>query len=88
MPGFPVTCSNCNHPLRDVNETPCPNCGDTRRTVHMQVATSMFTMVTSSVRLTLRKIEREVQTNWPLLSVLVAGDLLSTVPASPLSAVT
>jgi restriction system protein len=36
MAGFPVTCSNCGYQLRDENETPCPKCGDARRTIHAE----------------------------------------------------
>jgi uncharacterized Zn finger protein (UPF0148 family) len=36
MAGFPATCSHCGHPLRDVDETPCPNCGHTERAVHIE----------------------------------------------------
>lgn len=36
MAGFPVTCKNCGQQLRDVDETPCPNCGHTERTVRWE----------------------------------------------------
>ncbi len=83
MSGFPVTCTNCGHSLRDVNETPCPNCGDTRKTTHM----SANIQVTSSVKVstTLRKLEIEIKKNWPLIVVLVVCDLLSVIPAYYLS---
>ena len=33
---YPVQCSNCGYELRDVRQTPCPKCGDTRRTVSVE----------------------------------------------------
>jgi restriction system protein len=36
MAGFPATCSHCGHPLRDVDETPCPNCGHAESAVHIE----------------------------------------------------
>jgi hypothetical protein len=74
-----VKCTNCGHELRDVNETPCPKCGDVRQTVgleaRMQIGMSM------RVAMTTRRIEEEIKKNWPLVAVLAVGDAISTVPA-------
>jgi hypothetical protein len=74
-----VHCTNCGHELRDVEHTPCPQCGDTRRTVNLEARVK----VTSSVRAhpSLRRFEEEIRKNWPLIGVLAFGDLLSTIPA-------
>ena len=37
MSGFPVYCSN-GHPLRDVNDRPCPVCGSNEAEVAMSAS--------------------------------------------------
>jgi len=78
-----IHCSNCGQELHDETETPCPKCGDKRRTFsaegHLQV-TSSVTLQTS-----LRRFEEELRKNWPLIGVLAVGDALSTIPAYFLS---
>lgn len=83
MSGFPVTCLNCGHHLQDEGETPCPKCGERRRTVHAEVRLQS----TSSLRVstTVRRMEEEIRKNWPLLSVLVGCNILSAVPSYFLS---
>jgi len=75
MSGFPVTCTNCGHHLRDENETPCPNCMEA--TAH--------SMLSARVSMTIRKIETEIKKNWVLLVILVLCDVVSVVPAYFLS---
>jgi uncharacterized membrane protein YvbJ len=83
MSGFPVTCTNCGHALRDENETPCPNCGDIRRTVHMAVSTQIG--LTARISVTIRRVETEIKKNWLLVIVLVLCDVVSIIPAYFLS---
>jgi len=80
---FPVTCTKCGYQLKDENETPCPECGDSRRTVHMSAR--MQSTSSARVSTTVRRIEEEIRKNWPLLTVLIACDVLSVVPAYFLS---
>jgi hypothetical protein len=79
MSGFPVMCTNCGQKLRDENETPCPNCGDTRRTVHMTASAQIG--LSARVSMTIRKMETEIRKNWLLMLVLVMCDVVSVVPA-------
>jgi predicted RNA-binding Zn-ribbon protein involved in translation (DUF1610 family) len=79
MSGFPVTCSNCGHRLQNENETPCPNCGDTRRTVHMEARGQ--TISSARVGMTIHRLQTEVKKNWPLIATLIVCDLLSVFPA-------
>jgi uncharacterized membrane protein YvbJ len=83
MSGFPVTCTNCGHHLRDENETPCPNCGDPRRTVHMEA--TAHSVLSARVSMTIRKLETEIKKNWVLLVILILCDVVSVVPAYFLS---
>jgi hypothetical protein len=83
MAGFPVTCSHCGHPLRDADETPCPNCGHTERTVHLEAHAQVKT--SARVSMTIQRLEEEVRKNWPLIITLVACDLISVIPAYFLS---
>jgi hypothetical protein len=79
MQGFPVTCSNCGHPLRDVHDTPCPNCGHTGRTVHL--AALAHVKASAGVSMSIQRVTEEIRKNWPLIVVLVVCDLISMIPA-------
>jgi hypothetical protein len=79
MSGFPVTCSNCGHRLQNENETPCPICGDTRRTVHSETHIQSASSV--RVGMTIHRLQTEVKKNWPLIVTLIMCDLLSVFPA-------
>ena len=76
MSGYPVTCMNCGRQLQ--NETPCPNCGDTRRIIHKEVRLQS----TSSVRVgvTIHRLQTEAKKNWQLIAVLIACTLLPQFP--------
>ena len=78
-----VHCANCGYELRDVDHTPCPKCGDSRRTVNLEARAQMG--LTANVRMTMRRLEEEIKRNWPLITVLALGDLISTIPAYFLS---
>jgi hypothetical protein len=41
--------------------------------------------LSARVSITTRKIEEEIKKNWPLIAVLVLGDVVSTIPAYFLS---
>jgi len=41
--------------------------------------------LSARVSITTRKIEKEIKKNWPLITVLVLGDVVSTIPAYFLS---
>jgi hypothetical protein len=75
-------CSSCHHKLGE-NEAPCPNCGDTRRTVRHVSEIKM--PVSVSLSITLQSTKEEIRKNWPLIVVLILGDLVSTTPAYFLS---
>jgi hypothetical protein len=75
-------CTNCNHVLAP-GESPCSVCGDTRRTVDMELNATTKPVV--SVNMTVTRLREELKKNWPLIAVLVLGDVLSTIPAYFLS---
>ena len=78
-----VRCSNCQYELRDVNESPCPKCGDTRKTVALEAKTQI--KMSATLHMTRTKIEEEIKKNWPLIALLAGLDLFSTIPAYLLS---
>lgn len=45
---FKVHCDDCGHQLRDVNETPCPNCGNLSRTVKLEARSQAMAMAMGS----------------------------------------
>lgn len=71
-------CTNCGHVLAP-RESPCPKCGDTRRTADQPIGTT--TSSTLSLNMTIKTIREEVQKNWLLIIILVLGDVFSTIPA-------
>ena len=80
MSDYPVTCTNCGHLRQSEDQTPCPNCGDARRTVHAELRAQS----TSSARLgpvTIQRLQTEVKKNRPLVALLIVCNLLSAVPA-------
>jgi predicted RNA-binding Zn-ribbon protein involved in translation (DUF1610 family) len=79
MSDYKVTCSRCGHRLQNETETPCPICGDTRRTVHAELRSQS----TSSARVvpTIHRFQTEVKKNWPLIATLIVCNLLSVFPA-------
>jgi hypothetical protein len=60
---FPVHCTDCGHELRDVNETPWPQCGRNRRTI--QAAVQARSLIIGSAWVVIRS-----------LSMQAAGSLL------------
>ena len=82
---FRVHCTDCSHELRDVNETPCPQCGSNKRTVQLEARGQAVTM--ASARISRRNFEREVKKNWPLIATVGACNLLSAIPAYFLSGI-
>jgi uncharacterized membrane protein YvbJ len=76
-------CTNCGHEVDDVVRAPCPQCGDTR--ISVSAAGNINAVASVSARGSSRKLEEEMKKNWPLIAVLAAGDLLSTIPAYLLS---
>jgi hypothetical protein len=82
MDGSPATCDRCGHELADVHQV-CPNCGPASRTVHMEA--TAYARAVASVRMTTRKLERELKKNWPLILLLICIDLFSMIPAYFLS---
>ena len=82
---FRVHCNDCGHELRDVNETPCPQCGSNKRTVELEARGQAMTM--GAARMSRRTIEEEVKKNWPLIATVGACNLLSTIPAYFLSGI-
>jgi RNA polymerase subunit RPABC4/transcription elongation factor Spt4 len=79
-----VKCSDCDYELAE-NQSPCPNCGGTKRTINFEVPTMTVKVTASAVQMTLQRIEVEIKRNWPLIAVLSIGDLISTIPAYFLS---
>ena len=77
-----IYCSNCNHELRE-NESPCPKCGDTRRTFTESINMKMGSNVTVTTEI--HRLRKEAQKNWPLVLVLVLINLASVIPAYFLS---
>jgi hypothetical protein len=80
---FPVTCRNCDHSLKNVEDLPCPKCGCDQAIVHMAART----MVSSSGGATMsghRAIETN-RTSWPYIGLLGIVVLASGVPAYYLS---
>jgi hypothetical protein len=78
-----VRCTNCGQELRDLNETPCPKCGDTRKSLGLEAR--MQIKLSAIARMTRTKIEKELQKNWPLIVALFVLDAFSTIPAYFLS---
>lgn len=76
-----VTCASCGHQLKDVDETPCPKCGDSRRNVHLEARTGTYAIAGASLSMTVERIKQEVKKNWPVIFILVASDALSCFPA-------
>ncbi len=74
-----VHCKNCGWELRDVDDTPCPNCGDFRRNVSLEGRTQIG--LSAKVRTTTSKLEKEIKKNWPLIVVLIVGGIISIIPA-------
>ena len=75
-----VHCKNCGWELRDVDDTPCPNCGDFRRNVSLEGRTQIG--LSAKVRTTTSKLEKEIKKNWPLIVVLIVGGIISIIPAT------
>jgi DNA-binding MltR family transcriptional regulator len=49
---FPVTCNECGHALKSVDDLPCPECGSDQSTVHMaaqSLATARATLETAPI---------------------------------------
>jgi hypothetical protein len=80
---FPVTCKNCGHALKNVDDLPCPRCGSDQAIVQMAAST----MSTSSGGATMsgHKTEEKQRRSWPYVVLLVTVILISGIPAYRLS---
>ena len=76
---FPVTCKNCGHALKNVEDLPCPECGCDQAIVQMAARS----MATTSGRATIsgHRTEEKMRKNWPYIILLVGAVFISGFPA-------
>ena len=72
-----IFCTHCGQERTEQTGTPCPNCGS--GAITLVPPTAGLKWVGHAPILKMRRLEQELQKNWPLIAVLLACDTVSTI---------